>query len=458
MELLSISRALGLAEEGKRIISFYGAGGKTTLLTRLARELSARGRRVVITTTTKMHRPQPMRGVYTTDLNQGLKEIEANFCQENTVWFGSALLPGEKFKGIPPDWVEEVASSGADYILVEADGAAGRPIKGYASHEPVIPCSSQLLLPVLGLDALGGVLGAGLVHRPEHLCTLLQKKEGARFTPEDLARTLHFMLNLGKKQAPRARRVPILNKVDMLPETGLITTLLRSMACHPGGFPADSLLCTQANRENPAPFLFSLKKGAFRPYISCVLLASGDASRMGRDKLSLPLKGETLLEKTLSHILPSQAQEIIVVGKPGSGPLPCGGNRVRMVENPQHQEGISSSLKAGLRAVNPACQGVIFALGDMPFVPTEVYDALIGQYSTHLKAVTYPVYKGRRGKPVLFDRRLWPSLMRLTGDCGGRQVMDNLAADVRQEVQTGFPEVLLDIDTPADYRRYRDKT
>ena len=122
--------------------------------------------------------------------------------------------------------------------------------------------------------------------------------------------------------------------------------------------------------------------------------------------------------------------------------------------NNNHLEGIASSLKTGIAASHPLAQGIIFTLADQPFIPPEVYNLLIEEYTSRLNLLTFPSYKGKRGNPVLFDRRTWGQLMGLEGDEGGRQIISSIPDREKCRVDTVFPGILVDIDTPQDLQNY----
>ncbi|HHX77761.1 MAG TPA: putative selenium-dependent hydroxylase accessory protein YqeC [Firmicutes bacterium] len=462
MKLLSMARALDLPPRG--IISFYGAGGKTSLMDALGGELLSLGFRVVVTTTTKMFEPRGMKGVITGSFDAALQGLAELLPVERRVYLARGLLPGSKLQGVPPGWVERLfltlSDRGAcDYFLVEADGAAGMPVKGYAAYEPVLPEASGVIIPVLGADALGLKLATGKVHRPQKLKDLLGLDPGSILSEESIIAVLEQMVRLGEKQAPFARIAAVINKADLMPEAKTVLKLaglMKQAAKKPS-----CLLFTVARQENPVRFVFSLaaeegeRKGL--TLVSCIVLAAGGSSRMGVDKLSLPLKQSTVLGETLRHVAEAGFKEIILVAQPGYAPpagLPVLPGRVdKIVENSRWRTGLSSSLKAGLAAVSPLSQGALFMLADQPFIPGKVLDALIASYNLHLNQVTYPVWRGREGNPVLFDRRTWPLLMALEGDRGGRSILDRVPAAEILGVETACPGILQDIDTPADYKK-----
>ena len=149
----SFNLAYTLEIGDREIAAAYGGGGKTTLLNRLARELAGTGRKVLLTTTTKILRPDNIPVVVTSSFKEAMVQIRKLFDQHSIVVLGSSLLANNKIKGIETKWLEEF-SAFVPYILVEADGAARKPIKGLLLLSR-FSLPQPLLLPLLGLDALG---------------------------------------------------------------------------------------------------------------------------------------------------------------------------------------------------------------------------------------------------------------------------------------------------------------
>lgn len=453
MNFFSLAESLELAP--KELVSIYGAGGKSTLLLRLAWELAKSGSRVVVTTTTKMFVPASMPLVTAGSLAEALEKLEQAFAVSRCVSLGRKTLPGDKIEGIGAGLADEIFSSGiAPYVLVEADGAARRPIKGYAPYEPVIPSKTTALVPVLGLDAVGREVNEENVHRAELFVEQIGAGMGRPLEVRHFARCLSYTVGIGRAAAPAARVVPIVNKLDLAKNPDLVRNVANLVAEET---PVDRLFFTAAREENPVKYVFSLESGKARPSVACVVLAAGSSARMGKDKLSLKIGGKTLLERAVGAALSSPVSEVIVVTRPDKGAakyLPLSWP-VKIITNPSHHEGISSSLKAGLLAASQRTQGIIFALGDQPFVSTKVYELLLNTYYRELKLITVPLYRGKRGNPVLIDRRAWPLLMGIGGDAGGRQILPLVPEEEIATVEVGDPGVLADIDTEEDFKRYR---
>lgn len=185
--------------------------------------------------------------------------------------------------------------------------------------------------------------------------------------------------------------------------------------------------------------------------VSGLILAAGKSVRMGQPKLLLRIGTKSILAHSLEAALRSRLGEVILVLGHEAERLrrEAEWGRMRIVENPHYEEGQASSLRAGLAQVSPQAEAVLILLGDQPFVGSSVIDAVIARYEqTHAPAVV-PLYQGKRGHPVLFDRSLFPELMAVEGDQGGREVLKrHMEEQVTVKIDSPAPR---DVDTWEDY-------
>jgi molybdenum cofactor cytidylyltransferase len=183
-----------------------------------------------------------------------------------------------------------------------------------------------------------------------------------------------------------------------------------------------------------------------------VVLAAGRSTRMGTQKVLLPLGGKPLVQWVVDAALGSRAvQTIVVVGHAAAAVVDALGDQpVRLVVNSAYEAGMSASLGAGLKAVDPACAGALVLLGDQPFVTASLLDALIARFAETSTAVVRPVVDGRAANPVLIPRTLFAEILEQRGDVGGREVVARHAGEVCL-VTVSDPRTVVDIDSPEDY-------
>ena len=428
------------------VASLVGAGGKTTAMYRLGHELAAQGWRVVTTTTTMIRPPSPDQTanlIVTDRLEQALILVQEAFRRRRLVTLAAHRLQAEnKLRGIDPAWILGLLPL-ADAIIVEADGARGLPLKAPAAHEPVIPDRTTLLVPVVGISAVGQLLTEGTVHRPEFVAELSGLALGQVIQPSTLAALLVHPRGALKGAPERARVVPLVNQVCDE------QTLAAARQVAAGALRAtpriERVLLSAVAREEPV--VESWRR------VAAVVLAAGGSTRFGRPKQLLPLGESTMIEQVLSAVMAASVDQVVVVLGSSAAQIaeriPAG---CRIVVNREWESGISSSIRAGLELVDPGVEAALFVLADQPCITGTALRRILQAYYARDKTIVVPTVRGQRGAPVLFDRRLFPELQALWGDVGGRQVLA-CHEDQVQEVEMESSDVFLDVDTLADYRR-----
>ena len=188
--------------------------------------------------------------------------------------------------------------------------------------------------------------------------------------------------------------------------------------------------------------------------ISAILLAAGESKRMGTNKLSLPWGKRTVLERCLRVLLSSQVDEVWVVLSKQTWELgQCfSKSRVKLVHNPQSKKGMSTSIRKGVQAVNRKSQSVLIALGDQPLLKVNTVNALIQAYVEKKGTIIVPVFRGKRGHPVLFDGKYKKELLNLKKDVGARALLERHGKEV-YEAHSKSEGVVVDIDTWEEYQR-----
>jgi molybdenum cofactor cytidylyltransferase len=452
MDQLSFYRALDVNPPA--ILSFTGAGGKTTIILRLMAEMNSAGLKTLFTTTTKFYPPPGIKLFLTCEPKSAVTLLKKHFLNDQTAVLGKRILPDGKIEGIEPGVITFLLRELGVSVLVEADGAKGLPIKGYATHEPVVPPDTNIIIAVIGADALKANLDQKIAHRPNLLSAQINIAEGTLLTEKALADAFKNILRRSLTQAPLAKTVSVLNKADLLDETASAALAIAAhLSADPRGVP-ESLLFLEGQQSAPVKVALTRHDNTLSAAVSCVLLAAGSSSRMGVDKLTLDYHGKTIIEHSLNNILSAGIEDIVIVTRPNSGLVKLlKDGKIRIIENKQYKSGLASSLITGLKEIDGRAQGVIFALADQPLVTPDIYRKLTGAYQKSLKLVVGPSYKGQRGNPTLFDRRTWSSIMDLSGDEGGRRIIEKLSPAEISLIETDLDGVLFDVDTPEAYQK-----
>jgi probable selenium-dependent hydroxylase accessory protein YqeC len=205
---------------GGGVVSLVGAGGKTSLMYRLARELAGTGQAVLTTTTTRIYPPEadqcgvcilaPTAGQILARAAGALREH-----RHLTAAAGRSAESG-KLSGLAAGEIDRLCASRVfDWIIVEADGAAGRPLKAPAAHEPVIPSCSGWLVGVAGLQAVGKPLTDRWVFRPEAFARLTGLRPGASINAQAVAAALAHEHGVLKGAPAGCRCLAFLNQADV---------------------------------------------------------------------------------------------------------------------------------------------------------------------------------------------------------------------------------------------------
>ena len=212
-----ISEALGLKE--REVISLVGAGGKTTLMYRLAKELFLSGRRVVSTTTTKILEPRPEETnfLFVDSDEKRIKDFAwRHLDQYRHLTVARERVGSGKLKGVSPDLVNELWSfDKIDTVIVEADGAAGRPVKAPREWEPVIPTTTTLVVAILGIDGVGRELSEENAFQPEGISKITGIAIGEKLSEEGMALLMTHAEGIFKGAPSSCRVIAFLNKVGI---------------------------------------------------------------------------------------------------------------------------------------------------------------------------------------------------------------------------------------------------
>jgi molybdenum cofactor cytidylyltransferase len=185
--------------------------------------------------------------------------------------------------------------------------------------------------------------------------------------------------------------------------------------------------------------------------VSAVVLAAGMSRRMGTPKQLLRIEGKTVLQRTLENVRASVADEIVLVlgfaAQAVEQAIATDG--LKVVRNADYEQGMGTSLRTGLAAVNPAASAAIIVLADQPFVQAATLNQLVECHRARGAQIAIPVFRGFRGNPVLLDRSVFAELRELSGDVGCRAIFGNHTENIRK-LPVEDPGILIDIDSRED--------
>lgn len=184
--------------------------------------------------------------------------------------------------------------------------------------------------------------------------------------------------------------------------------------------------------------------------VSAVVLAAGRASRMGEEKLLLPLGDKAVLRHVVETVDCAGMRETVVVVNPRNRDAITAlvsDLAGRVVCNERYQDGIASSIATGTGAVADDSEALVLVQGDQPMITSEMLQALVSVWRQERPAFVAASYDGLTTTPVLFARALYSELRALEGDVGARAVLRRHAGKT-----VAFPSWMgSDLDTRSDY-------
>jgi len=193
--------------------------------------------------------------------------------------------------------------------------------------------------------------------------------------------------------------------------------------------------------------------------VGLILLAAGGSSRLGHPKQLLPFQGRTLLRRAAQTALLSCCRPIVVVlgAQPDCLRPELAGMEVLITDNPAWEQGMGSSIRAGLVSLEvsaPEAIGVVLMLCDQPLITSDALDALVQAHADTGSPLVASEYGGACGVPAFFSRALFPELRALPDAQGAKPI---IAYHASETVALPLPAGIWDVDTAADYERLRSE-
>ncbi|MGA2820665.1 MAG: nucleotidyltransferase family protein [Anaerolineales bacterium] len=189
--------------------------------------------------------------------------------------------------------------------------------------------------------------------------------------------------------------------------------------------------------------------------VAAVILAAGKSNRMGGPKLLLPWGRSTVIGKIVTVLLEAKIDPIVVVTGAHRNQVLAAlkGLAVLPAHNDRYERfGMTQSAQVGLQTLPGSSPATLIVLGDQPQLEPRIVCRLVEEWARSQCPVAVPVFEGRRGHPLLLDRRLWPELLAMDPDRSIRDLVHR-HLDELCEVVVESSSVLADLDTPAEYRQ-----
>jgi len=183
-----------------------------------------------------------------------------------------------------------------------------------------------------------------------------------------------------------------------------------------------------------------------------IILAAGKSERMGSNKLLMPFSDRTIIETVIGNVMQSDVDNMLVVLGAYCNELIPVVNRMKVNHcyNEQWETGMLSSIRCGFQNLPAEADTVLIFLGDQPAIPGRVANSIIREFRRNSQGIVIPVYKGKRGHPILISRSYEADIMQLSNNLGLHELIHLYREDVL-EVDTDVKTILKDIDTMQDF-------
>jgi molybdenum cofactor cytidylyltransferase len=189
--------------------------------------------------------------------------------------------------------------------------------------------------------------------------------------------------------------------------------------------------------------------------IGVIILGAGSSSRLGQAKQLLKYEEKTLLQRVLDTLktVPFSSKVVVLGANAEEIMNSTEAKDVKFVINTEWEEGIASSIRTGMRQVldfNPALEHILFLLTDQPFVSDHLIHELLKKHLDGKNLITGSKYNNIVGVPAIFEKSIFPDLLKLSGDHGARYIINQ---DPKKVATVNFELGHFDVDTQEDYKK-----
>ena len=191
-----------------------------------------------------------------------------------------------------------------------------------------------------------------------------------------------------------------------------------------------------------------------RGVITGIIMASGFSRRMNREKLMLKVEGIPVIERVISAANSSELDELLLIYQKDQIREIADKYAIKAVYNEHADKGQSAAVKLGVKSSHPDTEGFMFLVGDQPYLDVQTINKLLSAFREEKDSIVVPVYRGKRGNPVIFPSYLKKDLLALEGDSGGRIIIEKMMDSVKL-VTIEKDVVGTDIDTNEEYEKIK---
>ncbi|MEG2893558.1 MAG: selenium cofactor biosynthesis protein YqeC [Clostridium sp.] len=428
--------SLSIDKKRGAIITFVGGGGKTSTMFKLANYLKDFGS-VLVTTTTKIFIPSSDKYDSFINLLSGDKLVG----REGITLLANGINSDNKIIGVKPCDIDSIYDRGMfKFILVEADGAKSMPIKAPNQGEPIIPSKTSINIGVIGVDAIGKDIDTVCFRSSVFKENILKCKH---IDEEAIISLINSPRGLYKATPNGCRKYLIINKCDGLEEKNLAKNLLLHIRRE-----------TDINKT----FISSMVNNEFiheGENILGIIMASGFSRRMGQNKLLMKVLETSMIRRVTLEASSSMLSKVVLVYRDELVLEEVSDLAIESKLNLNSNEGQSASIREGLNIDNNNYNGYMFFVGDQPFIESSIINSIIKSFNINKDCITIPYYNGKKGNPVVFPSYLKNALKSISGDNGGKKVIQECEKINKVHIEDEIRGI--DVDTIEEYRSFGGK-
>ncbi len=397
------------------VVSFIGAGGKTSLMVSLGYELAEAGWRVLATTTTTIAKEQLPLFPCALPADTNPRAISQALTEKQFVLLHAEIRSGRVY-GPGPEWARQILDSvDSDILLVEADQADGLPFKAPLADEPRIPPETSLVVAVASLRALGKALHQDNIYNPQAMTAKYGFVENSLVKSPWLAQVLRDE-ELGLRGIPPSARVMVF--LNHTPERGYVRGRARMIARL--SLQSERIKAVALGSVRGAEPVFEVQRS-----LGALVLAADGVSRRGMNGGKLARLAEQLMRSRIDHIR-------LVTGR---GARELRSDLKHLGVTTAHNRdwksgGLVSSLNAGLEALPEHVSAALLIPGCAAAIQPRLIYQIMSAYARCDGDFIVPRQQNQFGGLMLVARRYWRDMLNLPSHCDYDGIIQHFKADI----------------------------